>query len=154
MLLEAEFKRIYSLNASDVAHWFPTIVLLYMMVCAKSLQLCPTLCDPVDCSLPGSSVHGILQAKIWEWVAIPSCRGSYWPMDQTHVSYVSCTGRQVLFYRKAIHAVVDNPLRSSMSGSTTCPLTIWCVKLSSYLRDTTGIDRFLNYFLSIRTVAI
>ena len=34
-------------------------------------QLCPTLCDPVDCSLPGSSVHGILQARILEWVAIP-----------------------------------------------------------------------------------
>ena len=37
-------------------------------------QLCPTLCDPVDCSSPGSSVHGILQAKILEWVAIPSSR--------------------------------------------------------------------------------
>ena len=39
-------------------------------VCAKSLQLCPTLCDPVDLSLAGSSVHGILQARILEWVAI------------------------------------------------------------------------------------
>ena len=38
---------------------------------AKSFQLCPTLCDPVDCSLPGSSVHGILQAKILEWVPYP-----------------------------------------------------------------------------------
>ena len=37
---------------------------------AKSLQLCPTLCDPTDCGLPGSSVHGILQARILEWVAI------------------------------------------------------------------------------------
>ena len=37
---------------------------------AKSLQLCPTLCDPVDCSLPGSSVHGIFQARVLEWVAI------------------------------------------------------------------------------------
>ena len=37
---------------------------------AKSLQLCPTLCDPMDCSLPGSSVHGILQARVLEWVAI------------------------------------------------------------------------------------
>ena len=36
---------------------------------AKSLQLCPTLCDPVDCSLPGSSVHGIFQARVLEWVA-------------------------------------------------------------------------------------
>ena len=43
---------------------------------AKSLQSCPTLCDPMDCSPPGSSVHGILQARILEWVAMPSSRGS------------------------------------------------------------------------------
>ena len=42
----------------------------------KCLQLCPTLCDPMDCSLPGSSVHEILQARILEWVAGPSSRGS------------------------------------------------------------------------------
>ena len=41
----------------------------------KSLQLCLTLCDPMDCSLPGSSVHGVLQARILEWVARPSSRG-------------------------------------------------------------------------------
>ena len=46
--------------------------------CGKSshAQSCPTLCDPMDCSLPGSSVHGILQARILEWVATPSSRGS------------------------------------------------------------------------------
>ena len=43
---------------------------------AKSLQLCPTLCDPMDCRLPGSSVHGTIQARILEWVAIPFSRGS------------------------------------------------------------------------------
>ena len=43
---------------------------------AKSLQSCPTLCDSMNCSPPGSSVHGILQARILEWVAIPSSRGS------------------------------------------------------------------------------
>ena len=41
---------------------------------AKSLQSCLTLCDPMDCSPPGSFVHGILQAKIPEWVAMPSSR--------------------------------------------------------------------------------
>ena len=45
-------------------------------MCAKSLQSCPTLCDPVDCSPPGSSIHGILQARILEWVAISFSRGS------------------------------------------------------------------------------
>ena len=48
-------------------------------------QLCLTLCDPMDCSLPGSSIHGILQAKILEWVAIPFSRESSQPADQTQV---------------------------------------------------------------------
>ena len=56
-------------------------------------QSCPTLCDPMDCSLPGFSVHGILQARIVEWVTISFSRGSSQPGDQTRVS---CTGRQVL----------------------------------------------------------
>ena len=67
-------------------------------LCAKSLQLCPTLCDPMDCSLPGASVHGILQARILEWVAMPFSRESSWPGDQTCVSYISCIGRQVLYH--------------------------------------------------------
>ena len=45
-----------------------------------------SLCDPVDCSLPGSSVHGILQARILEWVAMPFSRGSSQPRDRTQVS--------------------------------------------------------------------
>ena len=47
----------------------------FVCVCAKSLQSHLTLCDPMDCSLPGSSVHGILQARILEWVAVPSSGG-------------------------------------------------------------------------------
>ena len=52
-------------------------------------QLCPTLCDPMDCSPSGSSVHGISQARILEWVDISSSRGSSQPRDQTHISYIS-----------------------------------------------------------------
>ena len=55
-------------------------------VLAKLLQLCLTLCDPMDCSLPGSSVHGILQARILEPVALPSSRGPSWPRNQTPIS--------------------------------------------------------------------
>ena len=50
-------------------------------------QLCPTLCDPMDCSLPGSSVHGIFQARILEWAPIPFSRESSQPMDGTQVSW-------------------------------------------------------------------
>ena len=61
-------------------------------MCVRSLQSCPTLWDPMDCSLLASSVHGILQARILEWVAMPSSRGSSQPRDRIHVSYVSCIG--------------------------------------------------------------
>ena len=50
-------------------------------MCAKSLQLCPTVCDGMDWGLPGSFVHGILQARILEWVATPSSRRSSRPGD-------------------------------------------------------------------------
>ena len=50
---------------------------------ARYAQSCPTLCSPMGCSLPGSSVHGILQARIMEWVAMPSFRGSSQPRDGT-----------------------------------------------------------------------
>ena len=48
----------------------------------------PTLCDPMDCSLPGSCLHGILQARVLEWVAISFSRGSSWPRHQTRVSWI------------------------------------------------------------------
>ena len=59
---------------------------------SNSLQSCG-LCSP-----PVSYVHGILQARILEWVASPFSRGSFWPRDGTCVSYVSCIGRQVLYH--------------------------------------------------------
>ena len=51
-------------------------------------QLCPTFCDPMDCSLPGSSVHGIFQAIVLEWIAISFSKGSSQPRDQTRVSRI------------------------------------------------------------------
>ena len=51
-------------------------------------QLCSTLCDPMDCSPLGSSVHGIFQARILEWVAICYSRGSFQPRDQTHILHL------------------------------------------------------------------
>ena len=60
-------------------------------VCA---QLCLTLCDPMDCSMPGSSVHGIFQESILEWVAISSSTGSFQPRGRFRVS---CIGRRFLY---------------------------------------------------------
>ena len=57
----------------------------------RHAQSCSTLCNPMNCSPPGSSVHGILQAKLLEWVAISSSKGFSWPRYWTHVSCISCT---------------------------------------------------------------
>ena len=62
---------------------------------SNSVQSCPTFCNPMDCSLPGSSVHGIFQARILEWAASPFSRGSSQPRDQTQVFCI--VGRR--FYR-------------------------------------------------------
>ena len=69
------------------AAFFPTD--LVVAVAVSVTQLCPTLFKPVDCSPPGSSVQGILQARILEWVALPSSRGSSRPRDQTQVSCIA-----------------------------------------------------------------
>ena len=55
-------------------------------------QSCPTLCDPMDCSLPGSSVHGVFQTRVLEWVGISFSRGSSQHRDRSRVSLIA--GRQ------------------------------------------------------------
>ena len=67
-------------------------------LCDKSLQSCPTLCDPRGFGPPGSSIRGILQARILEWIALSSSRGSSRPRDQNFVSCVSCIGRWILSF--------------------------------------------------------
>ena len=94
-------------------------------VCA---QLCLTLCDPMDCSRPGSSVHRIFQARILEWVAIPSCRRSPWPRDWTHISFVSCIGRQFLYCWPSWEAV------SGTLFHTSC-FFFWLLGFSFNMRD-------------------
>ena len=62
------------------------------------VQSCLTPCDPMDCSPPGSSVHGISQARVLEWVAISSSRGSSQLRDETRVLCVFYIGRQILYH--------------------------------------------------------
>ena len=62
----------------------------------KCTQSCPTLFESHDCNSPDSSVHGIFQARILEWVAMLSSRWSSQPSDWTHLSFVSCIGRWIL----------------------------------------------------------
>ena len=65
-------------------------------ILSEVAQLCPTLCYPMDCSLPGFSVRGIFQAIVLEWIALSFCRGSSRPRDQTQVSCLSYIGKQIL----------------------------------------------------------
>ena len=67
-----------------------------MPVCAKSLQSYLIFCDPMECSLPCSSIHGILQIRILEWVSISFSRGSSCPRDGTRVSCVFCISKRIL----------------------------------------------------------
>ena len=82
-----------------------------MHLCAQS---CSTLCNPMDCGPPGSSVHGILLARILEWIAMPSSRGSSQPRDRIHISFISCIGRWVLYH---YHHLVSPPKSESVSHS-------------------------------------
>ena len=69
-----------------------------MNMCSVT-QSCLTLCDPMDCSPPGSSGHGIFQARILKWVAISYSRGSSQPRGRTSIFCVSCIGRRILYCR-------------------------------------------------------
>ena len=92
-----------------------SIYLLFHGVCACSvMKSCLTLCDPMDCSPPGSSVRGILEARLLEWVAMPSSRGSSRPRNRT---YVSRTGRQILYHCAAWEAPVLSRVLSLCSES-------------------------------------
>ena len=120
---------------------------------AKLLQSCLTAWDTMDCSPPGSSVHGIHQAIVAEWVVIPSSRESYWPRDQTLI--ISSIVRQILHPSATLeahihmcsvssfqfsHSVISNSLQphdlqharppcpspTPRIHSNSCPLSQWC----------------------------
>ena len=90
---------------------------LCMCACVLNRFSCVQLCNPADCSLPGCSVHGILQARTLEWVAMPSSRGSSQPRDQTYLCYVSCIGSR-FFTTSATYSslyILDINLLSDMT---------------------------------------
>ena len=109
-------------------------------------QLCLILCDPMDCSLPGSSVHGILQARVLEWVTIPFFRGSSWPKVWTWVYGSLDASYSVQFSLVAqLCPTLCNPMNRSTPGlpvsspahevySNSCPSSWWChPAISSYV---------------------
>ena len=98
--------------------------LLLLCCCWLVAQSCPTLCDPLDCSLPGSSIHGISQGRILGWFAVSFSRRSSQPRDQAHTS---CLGRWVLYHWAAREAhsvfitfLVNGTLGRKQSESIAC----------------------------------
>ena len=75
-----------SQHTGNICVWVCVCVCVCIM---KVFQSCSALCDPMDHSMPGSSVHKIFQARILNWVASPFCRESTWPRDQTQVSCIA-----------------------------------------------------------------
>ena len=92
---------------------------MVLTVTVTVAQSCPTLPDPTDCSPPGSSVHGILQARTLDWVAMPSSRGFSSPRDLTHVSCGSCIAGG--FFTTELPAICkgnEHPLLSKTQEAT------------------------------------
>ena len=102
--------------------------------CARA-RSCPALWDPMGCSPPGSSGHGILQARVLEWVAVPASKGSAPPQDWTHVSFISCIGRWVLYHWATWEALDDASGWSQLivTLETSMGLKILCSKLDRWL---------------------
>ena len=101
-------KLVNSISAKEEALRIKRIRERLVVFCCLVAQSCLTLRDPIDCSPPGSSVHGILWARILEWVAISFSGGSSQPRDQTQASY---TGRQILY-----HWATRKPRRKGCMG--------------------------------------
>ena len=89
LLLAASKKNTRDLSQSNISLNYKTGDIFKLRMGVLVAQSCPTLCGPMDCNPPGSSVHGILQSRILEWVAIPFSRGSSQPRDQTRVSCIA-----------------------------------------------------------------
>ena len=124
--LSGHFLAVSPKGGGDIRTRKSSPVSLYVEVA----QSCPTLCDPMDCSLPGSSVHGILRARILEWVAMPSSRESFQPRDWTWVSCIE--GRLFTIWATREAPLLVKALTNPIMGPTPkiCMVTYLPIPLS------------------------
>ena len=111
------FLKRWPFSVTHMSCWAFGVLCVCVCVCVCVCELCVCvwaeflscvpLCHPVDCSPPGSSVHGLSQAKILKWVAISFSRGSSRPRDQTHISCISFIGRWIFFYPWTTREALD-----------------------------------------------
>ena len=102
-------------------------------------QSCPTLCNPMDCSPRGSSVHGIFQARMLEWVAISFSRGSSRPRDRT---WVSCTAGRFV----TIWATRENPYITHLLSRSSLIFTLhWSISVDCLLHDCSPLHNHIDW---------
>ena len=112
---------------------------------------CVTLCNTMDCSPPGSSVHGILQARILEWVAVSFSRGSSRPKDRTWVSYV---GREILYHQDTWGARHENTWKRDKSMRCGFPFFfLFSWNMSMFSANTVGKDPCTKASVQFSSVA-
>ena len=116
------------IKADTVSTVSPSISHEVMKVKSESevAQSCPTLRDPMDCSLPGSSAHGIFQARVLEWAAVSFSRGSSPPRDRICISNISCAGRQILLLLSHLGSPHPREVRAFFSCLTQCRFNFIC----------------------------
>ena len=107
----------YISSEPSTVFWSSTSLMKVKVLVA---QLCLTLGDPMDCSLPDSSVHRILQARILEWVAMPFSRRSSWPRDKTWVSYI-----QADFYHLSHKGSPRSLINTCKKGKKYIQSSVW-----------------------------
>ena len=114
-------------------------------VCSVT-QSCPTLCDPTDCSLPGSSVHRIFQARILEQVAISYSRGSSQPRDQTCISCISCIGGWILYHlgslKVSLLLTITNVTTRRVLSTHPWHQSTWCLNSQTWDCPIKGFANF------------
>ena len=100
----------------SLSHQEASISLLSLSVRKSEVpQSCLNLCDPIDCSLPASSVHGIFQARVLEWVAFSFSRGSSQPRDWTQVSHIAGRCFTVWATREALLSVWEHKMKATVT---------------------------------------
>ena len=117
---------------------------MYALVFVLVAKSCLTLCDPMDCTLPGSPVHGISQARTVEWIAISFFRGTSQPKDQTQVS---CNGR-ILYHQRHLGSpscMHTSTLKNNFRGFT-CPFKLICGPSRGCLFPRLKTLEFIGYF--------
>ena len=143
----------HSLWLHGLPHASPWRGLSSLLKVSEVAQSCPTLCDPMDCNLPGSSVHGIFQARVLEWVAISFSRGSSRPRDWTWVSCIESES-EVAQSRPTLCDPMDcNLPGSSVHGFFNARVLEWVVisspALQAYYSITYGL--LLNHKIWLKS---